>query len=292
MPADQAQHLGLRLGQPGGVEPTPGRPAQLPRNRPTTLNSSAMRSVRVSTTDITSVTELVFPTGSLGGTYSSKGVGEGIITVEQPAPGWPLAGSFKYDAREDRWEWSDEVAVMHGYEPGTVTPTTELVLSHKHPDDKPTVAQLIEQVRRLGIPFSSRHRIIDTAGKIHVVVVVGDRWKDDAGEVVGTTGFYIDVTEEFDADVRRSLDEVVAIIAVRRATINQAIGMLMLAHGLSADEAFEVLARRSQETNVKLRDLAAQFVKDVAATSRLGPGVATRLDDILSTVHERLGEPG
>ncbi len=212
--------------------------------------------------------------------------------MEQPAPGWPLAGSFKYHAREDRWEWSDEVAVMHGYEPGTVTPTTELVLAHKHPDDKPTVAQLIEQVRRLGIPFSSRHRIIDTAGKIHVVVVVGDRWKDDAGEVVGTTGFYIDVTEEFDADVRRSLDEVVAIIAVRRATINQAIGMLMLAHGLSADEAFEVLARRSQATNVKLRDLAAQFVKDVAATSRLGPGVATRLDDILSTVHERLGEPG
>ena len=51
--------------------------------------------------------------------------------MEQPAPGWPLAGSFKYDAREDRWEWSDEVAVMHGYEPGTVTPTTELVLSHK-----------------------------------------------------------------------------------------------------------------------------------------------------------------
>lgn len=214
------------------------------------------------------------------------------MTVEQPAPGWPLAGSFKYHAREDRWEWSDEVAVMHGYEPGTVTPTTELVLAHKHPDDKPTVAQLIEQVRRLGIPFSSRHRIIDTAGRIHVVVVVGDRWKDDAGEVVGTTGFYIDVTEEFDADVRRSLDEVVAIIAVRRATINQAIGMLMLAHGLSADEAFEVLARRSQATNVKLRDLAAQFVKEVAATSRLGPGVATRLDDILSTVHERLGEPG
>ena len=212
--------------------------------------------------------------------------------MEQPAPGWPLAGSFKYHAREDRWEWSDEVAVMHGYEPGTVTPTTELVLAHKHPDDKPTVAQLIEQVRRLGIPFSSRHRIIDTAGRIHVVVVVGDRWKDDAGEVVGTTGFYIDVTEEFDADVRRSLDEVVAIIAVRRATINQAIGMLMLAHGLSADEAFEVLARRSQATNVKLRDLAGQFVKDVAATSRLGPGVATRLDDILSTVHERLGEPG
>jgi hypothetical protein len=202
---------------------------------------------------------------------------------------WPLAGSFRYHAREDRWEWSDEVAVMHGYEPGTVNPTTELVLSHKHPDDKPTVAQLIEQVRRLGIPFSSRHRIIDTAGNIHLVVVVGDRWSDDAGEFIGTTGFYIDVTEEFDADVRRSLDEVVATIAARRAAINQAMGMLMLAHGISAEKAFAMLARRSQQTNVKLRDLAAQFVKEVAASSPLAPGDAARIDGILSTVHERLG---
>ena len=99
---------------------------------------------------------------------------------------------------------------MHGYEPGTVTPTTELVLAHKHPDDKPTVAQLIEQVRHFGIPFSSRHRIIDTAGKFTSWSWSATGGRDDAGEVVGTTGFYVDVTEEFDADMRRSLDEVVA----------------------------------------------------------------------------------
>jgi PAS domain S-box-containing protein len=206
------------------------------------------------------------------------------MNVEQSAPdGWPVAGSFRYHAREDRWEWSDEVAAMHGYEPGTVNPTTELVLSHKHPDDKPTVTQLIEQVRRLGIPFSSRHRIIDTAGNVHVVVVVGDRWSDGAEEFIGTTGFYIDVTEEFDADVRRSLDEVVATIAARRATINQAMGMLMLVHAVSAEEAFAMLARRSQQTNVKLRDLASQFVKEAASASD-----AARVDDILATVHEHL----
>jgi hypothetical protein len=177
---------------------------------------------------------------------------------------------------------------MHGYDPGTVTPTTELVLSHKHPDDKPTVAQLIEQVRQFGIPFSSRHRIIDTAGKVHVVVVVGDRWKDDAGEVIGTTGFYVDVTDEFDADVRRSLDEVVATIAARRATINQAMGMLMLSHGVSAEKAFAMLAQRSQQTNVKLRDLAARFVEEAAKTP--SPNAA-RLDDILANAHEGLDEP-
>ena len=204
--------------------------------------------------------------------------------MEQPAADWPLAGRFSYDARDDRWEWSDEVAAMHGYQPGTVQPTTELVLAHKHPDDKPTVAQLIDQVRRLGIPFSSRHRIIDTAGRVHLVVVVGDRWLDSAGDLVGTTGFYVDVTDEFDADVQSSLDEVVAHIAIRRATINQAIGMLMLAHGVSADDAFQILARRSQQTNVKLRDLAAQFVKE-AKDSHVTD--AARIDEILATVHER-----
>ena len=209
---------------------------------------------------------------------------EGTYDVKRPASGWPLAGSFKYRADEDRWEWSDEVAAMHGYEPGTVTPTTELVLSHKHPDDKPTVAELIDQVRRNGVPFSSRHRIIDTAGNVRVVVVVGDRWYDD-GKFIGTIGFYIDVTDEFDADVRRSLDEVVGTIARRRAAINQAMGMLMLAFGVSQDDAFAMLARRSQETNVKLREIAAAFVVEATRASALKPDDRNRIADILSTAH-------
>jgi hypothetical protein len=59
-------------------------------------------------------------------------------------------GGFRYVARTDRWEWSDEVARMYGYEPGAVIPTTELVLAHQHPKDRAKVAYLIEQVRRHG----------------------------------------------------------------------------------------------------------------------------------------------
>lgn len=45
----------------------------------------------------------------------------------------PQMGGFRYVARTDRWEWSDEVARMYGYQPGAVIPTTELVLAHQHP---------------------------------------------------------------------------------------------------------------------------------------------------------------
>jgi len=186
--ADQAHQFGLRLSQPRGVESAPGRPAQLSTEAPDhgeQLGDQIGASFHA--LHITSVAELFFPRDDAAGTYFNDEQGRRTIKAEQPASGWPSAGSFKYNAREDRWEWSDEVAMIHGYEPGTVTPTTELVLSHKHPDDKPTVAELIEQVRRLGVPFSSRHRIIDTAGKIHVVVVVGDRCTDDAGGFIGTT---------------------------------------------------------------------------------------------------------
>lgn len=45
-------------------------------------------------------------------------------------------GRFRYYLTEQRWERSDAVARMHGYQAGTVTPTTELLLQHKHPDDR------------------------------------------------------------------------------------------------------------------------------------------------------------
>src|SRR3954471_992119 len=97
-------------------------------------------------------------------------------------------GSFRSLIADDRWEWSDAVARMHGYQPGTVTPTTELILSHKHPEGKPAVAEFIEQVRRHGAPFSSRRRILDTDGNVRVVVVLGERLTEADGRVIGPTG--------------------------------------------------------------------------------------------------------
>jgi len=35
----------------------------------------------------------------------------------------PVTGSFNFYFADERWEWSPEVADIHGYRPGTVTPT-------------------------------------------------------------------------------------------------------------------------------------------------------------------------
>jgi GAF domain-containing protein len=55
-----------------------------------------------------------------------------------------------------------------------------------------------------------------------------------------------------------------------RATIDQAVGILVARHHCPPGEAFHILRRMSQDRNTKLRDLAASIVHD-AATSQTGP---------------------
>jgi hypothetical protein len=198
-------------------------------------------------------------------------------------------GSFKFFFADERWEWSAQVQRMHGYEPGKVQPTTDLVLSHKHPDDYGQVAATLDEIRRTSGAFSTRHRIIDTHGEIHHVVVVVDQLLDDAGAVVGTHGFYVDVTPFMQQRHDRILSEAVAEIAETRGGIEQAKGMLMVVYRISADSAFELLKWRSQETNTKLRDLAEQISRDfleLRYDEVLPPRSA--YDRLLLTAHQRL----
>ncbi|MFD7010680.1 PAS and ANTAR domain-containing protein [Rhodococcus jostii] len=194
-------------------------------------------------------------------------------------------GSFRFFLDGHRWEWSDTVAAMHGYTPGQVTPTTELLLSHKHPDDHPQVAAIFDQMITAGQPFSSRHRILDTDEQIHHVIVVGDRMLDEDGQVAGTSGFYIDVTDLRAQDLRDMTDEIVADLEQSRAVIEQAKGMLMFAYGIPADRAFDILTWRSQQTNTKLRIVAEHLVAAVAAAALLPDAVRARFDHLLLTTH-------
>lgn len=68
-------------------------------------------------------------------------IAEGL-TTEPECMGW-----FRFYFDNQCWEWSEGVQRMYGYRPGTMfTPTTDVVLSHKHPDDRDEVATMIDQI--------------------------------------------------------------------------------------------------------------------------------------------------
>jgi hypothetical protein len=197
-------------------------------------------------------------------------------------------GSFRFWFVGQRWEWSDEVARMHGYEPGAVQPTTELLLSHKHPDDRAHVQDLLDYALRSEESFSSRHRFVDTAGNMHDAIVVADRMLNESGAVLGTAGYYIDLTDTFDDARQELLDAALPDLFENRAAIEQAKGVLMFVYRVSAEQAFRVLQWRSQETNTKLRSLAQQLLTEVATLPPQTAAVQSQVDHLLLTAHERI----
>ena len=190
-------------------------------------------------------------------------------------------GRFEYHYGSDTWTWSDTVARMHGYQPGEVQPTTELVLSHKHPDDLAQVKGLLQQT---AAPFSSRHRIRTTTGEERNVVVVGNAVTDDDGQIVATRGFYIDITDGLNAELQEAISRELADILAHREIIEQAKGVLMAVYSLTADAAFGILRWRSQECNVKLWTIADQVVTDVPALLNVQPASRAPVDHYLLTL--------
>ena len=213
--------------------------------------------------------------------------------VEQALAGGAAqpAGWFRFYFTDRRWEWSEAVQRMHGYTPGSVTPTTELVLSHKHPDDRGQVAATIDQIVNNRQAFSTRHRIIDTGGKVRHVVVVGDRLFDDGGDVIGTHGFYIDVSPPSERANEDVVSAKLAEISENRASIEQVKGMLMLIYGITDTAAFELLKWLSQETNIKLRALAER-IRDEFREAGLAANAQSEFDHLLLTAYRRIGPRG
>jgi hypothetical protein len=208
----------------------------------------------------------------------------GLDGVSPQGVGW-----FRFYFDDGRWEWSEQVQRMHGYEPGAVTPTTELVLSHKHPDDRDHVAGTIDAIMHTRGASSSRHRIIDTGGTVRWVVVIGDQFFDGRGVPIGTHGFYVDVTP-----MRHSREDAITTrvseIADKRAPIEQAKGMLMLVYDLDDNAAFELLSWLSQKNNVKLRVLAEHIGATLRATATGAIVDRTVFDHALMTAADRLAD--
>jgi hypothetical protein len=175
-------------------------------------------------------------------------------------------GQFCYHVHEDRWEWSEEMYRLHGFQPGEVVPTTELILRHKQRGEGDVGRPQVEEAVRSGKPHSFRHRIVDAHGRVRTVVTVWTGLRDPAGELVEVRGYMMDVSE----GVRRDCTSAVAAAVEGRAVIDQAKGMLMLLHGLTEDAAFEVLRDSSCRTNTKLH-LIAQRLVDALVHEGAGP---------------------
>ena len=126
--------------------------------------------------------------------------------------------------------------------------------------------------------------------KTRDIVIIGERLHDDdTGDVIGTQGFYLDVTPT-NEERQESISQALLEIAANRAAIEQAKGVLMYVYGIGPGAAFDLLKWRSQEGNVKLRALAEQVLADVLTLKhdKGAPLSRATFDEMFLTAHQRV----
>ena len=189
------------------------------------------------------------------------GSSEAVADAEEQS-----TGRFTYDVPRDTWTWSPGVYRIHGFEPGEVVPTTDLVRSHVYPDDVEAARRLTDAVGTGG-SFSAYYRIVDATGDLRQVVAVGRSTRGPDGQVTSLTGVLVDVTEASRRIGTDEMERAIEDFTTHRAVIEQAKGVLVQLLAVEADEAFLLLRHISQHENVKVRDLAESLI-EAAADSR------------------------
>lgn len=211
-------------------------------------------------------------TGGMGADVAPAGPSAGPFSALGGGCDEPVAG-FRYDAVTDTWWWSDEMFALHGYRPGEVDATTDLLLSHKHPDDRARTEGTLAGALATGEPFCCRHRVIDAAGAVREVLSVGEGRCDEVGRVVSVEGYFVELTTALVDRLRSG-----AVRPPDLAVVEMAKGILVAAYRLEPYAALELLEWRSRQGDVALPELADGLVcafseadtADVTPASRAG----------------------
>jgi hypothetical protein len=182
--------------------------------------------------------------------YSSALVGEDC-----------LAGTFRYDVRSRKLQWSEEIYRIHGYHRGEVVPTVDLQISHQHPDDRKRCREIFEDACRVGGFFASYHRLVDARRRERRVLTAGQCVPESDGKLLFIDGFTLDLTRTLHLETDLSARDAVAGAIGTRGLVEQAKGILMGILHIGSDAAFERLSAYSQHHNIKLAHAASAIVR-------------------------------
>jgi PAS domain S-box-containing protein len=104
-------------------------------------------------------------------------------------------GSWQWDIRNDKVDWSDELFLLFGVGPQQFEATFEAYMGFVHPEDKERVGKDIEQALQEKSSFTHETRVVKLDGTIWHLQARGEAVLDEAGNVIGMLGTAQDITE-------------------------------------------------------------------------------------------------
>lgn len=185
----------------------------------------------------------------------------------------PMAGGYRLDVERRTWWWSDDAYRIHGFEPGDTLPPTDLLIARLRLAEGEA---LRAEVYLVGAPFSFARRVVVGRGVVRTVLVTGRVVADRATGAEVVTGSFIDLTGIQEVAMARASFADANVSARRRASIEQAKGLIMMSHRLGEIDASELLRSRAAASDMHLHDLSDQlldFFRRAPRTRQLGSDV-------------------
>jgi PAS domain S-box-containing protein len=108
-------------------------------------------------------------------------------------------GSWCWDVRSGRVDWSAQLFKVYGISPAEFGGTIDDFLTRIHPEDRAPVSERIAEAMHSHTGFDSEERIVRPDGTIRHLRSFGEVIKDTQGEVVQMLGICQDVTEHLAA---------------------------------------------------------------------------------------------
>ena len=171
-----------------------------------------------------------------------------------------LVGRIRIDLETGDCQWSPEVEVMHGTRRGR-RPSLDLLRSALHPDDQGRVAAAVVDSARRGRPFAAAHRVVDSHGRAHTLVVVSGA-HDRRGAVECAV---VDVTPAQREAVARERDGAVNRAMVARTVVERAVGALMALTAADEAGATAMLQETAARVGVTTAEAATQVIARLCA---------------------------
>lgn len=104
-------------------------------------------------------------------------------------------GSWTWDLKSNKIEWSDELFRIYGFKPQEFDCTYETYLKFIHPDDREELHKVIQQASADQQPFSHFHKLIRPDGSVHILSSKGTVTADANGNTIRMTGTGQNVTD-------------------------------------------------------------------------------------------------
>ncbi len=201
-----------------------------------------------------------------------------------------LAGRWRYDRASGEWEWSEEMATLHGlgsngsHGSDGSRPCTEALVAAQHPDDRARTIDALSAAVTGAEAFCLEVRLRSEYGPDRPVLFLGEPQLDVDGAVTAVEGMVVEVPRPVapaDDQVHALETEVAQLrtAMASRAPIEQAKGVLMLLTGCGDQVAFDLLAHISSHTHRKVREVAVDLVASASGHGTLPADVRAILRD-------------